>query len=76
MTDESFRVYIDRMYPNFKESYKYNIKQNIAPCLVQKMIFDNKNDVSKVLEQVAVKNDIGADRFLSSSDKIDLEYYQ
>ena len=52
MTDESFRTYIERMYPDFKETYKYSIKSGVAPCLVQKLVFDNKNNIYGVLEQV------------------------
>jgi mitochondrial chaperone BCS1 len=53
LDDETFQEYMKRFYPDFKQIYKYNVKKNIAPCLVQKLIFENKNDISSVLKEVA-----------------------
>jgi len=56
MTDETLRTYIDRMYPNFGESHLYSVKENIAPCLMQKLVFANRENPIPVLDQVAVRN--------------------
>jgi chaperone BCS1 len=56
MTDETLRTYIDRMYPNFGESHLYSVKENIAPCLMQKLVFANRGNPVPVLDQVAVRN--------------------
>ncbi len=53
MTDRSFKEYASRMYPDFKEFDKYRIKENIAPCLVQKLVFDDKNDPKNMLNKIA-----------------------
>lgn len=56
MTDETLHTYIDRMYPNFGESHLYSVKENIAPCLMQKLVFANRGNPVPVLDQVAVRN--------------------
>jgi chaperone BCS1 len=56
MTDETMRIYINRMYPEFKDISQYHINSNIAPCFVQKLILDNKTNVHAVLDMIAHKN--------------------
>ena len=49
MTDEVYRSYLSRFYPSFDFS-DYRVSKNVAPCLVQKLIFDHRDDPEKVLE--------------------------
>jgi chaperone BCS1 len=59
MTDETLMLYMKRLYPNVGYWGNWKIKTEIAPCKVQKLVFDHRKDPFKVLKQVAyeVKHD-------------------
>ncbi len=54
LTDETFREYLGRFYPKYDFS-KWRVKENIAPCKVQKLIFENRENPLAVLNEVGVK---------------------
>jgi chaperone BCS1 len=52
MTDETYREYLERFYDvDFSE---YNVKLNLAPCTLQKLVFDNRENPAKVLEETSL----------------------
>lgn len=58
MENESFQEYLKRFYPNFQDLEKWHIKDSVAPCKVQALVFQNKDNPLPVLEAVAyLKNE-------------------
>ena len=57
MTKETFTEYMSRFYTDFKMPENVQLKQDIAPCKVQKMIFDNMNDPGPVLKSLTIPAD-------------------
>lgn len=58
MTDESFRAYMSRLYPhaiNEMELETWTINPGIAPCAVQKLVFENRQNPLPVLQAVATQ---------------------
>ena len=53
MTDDCLHEYITRIYGELPDIKKYHVLPNIAPCLVQKLVFENRRSPYKVLKQVA-----------------------
>lgn len=53
MTDECLHEYITRIYGELPNIKKYRVLPNTAPCLVQKLVFENRKSPYKVLEKVA-----------------------
>lgn len=54
LTDETMRRYLNRFY-DFDFS-NWSVKEKIAPCLVQKLVFDNRYDPLPVLEKIAYEH--------------------
>ena len=52
MTDETYREYLGRFY-NVDFS-GYHVRPNLAPCTLQKLVFDNRENPKKVLEETAL----------------------
>jgi chaperone BCS1 len=62
MNDETYFDYLKRFYPTFN-FVGYHVLPNIAPCLVQKLVFENKNNPEKVLKQTSVKKGLSCCNF-------------
>lgn len=54
MTEKTFEKYMSRFYTDFKMPENVQLKQEIAPCKVQKLIFDNMDDPGPVLKSLTV----------------------
>lgn len=52
MTDETLKQYLSRFYPEYTAYSNWKIKRGIAPCKVQKLVFDNRDDPEEVLRQI------------------------
>lgn len=52
MTDETYREYLGRFYD--VDFSGYSVKRNLAPCTLQKLVFDNRDNPKKVLEETAL----------------------
>jgi mitochondrial chaperone BCS1 len=53
ITDETLGIYLTRMYPNLENTGLYHVKENITPALLQKLVFENRDNPLAVLEKVA-----------------------
>ncbi len=54
MDDSMFVEYINRFYPEFKIPAGYKLKEQIAPCVVQKLVFENRNSPEAVLKELGL----------------------
>jgi len=57
MTDDTLRTYLGRFYPY--DFSKWCVNDNVKPCDVQKLVFDNRNSPDNVLAAVAHRCDNG-----------------
>lgn len=57
MNNDMLRRYLTRLYPTLdpKTLEDWSIMANIAPCKVQQLVFDNRNNPTFVLEQIAYR---------------------
>ena len=72
MTDETLHDYIGRLYPDFpkEEIKKWSVKSGIPPCKVQQLVFENRQEPTIVLCQVAER------QREQVAAEIDVEYEQ
>ena len=52
MTDETYREYLNRFYS--MDFSGYSVKSELAPCTLQKLVFENRNNPEIVLAQTSV----------------------
>lgn len=56
MTNETLKSYINRLYKfNSIDWDSIEIKDGVAPCFVQKLVFDNRDDPNPVIETVTTR---------------------
>ena len=53
LTKEMLKEFFARFYPNFSIPKKFKLRKNVAPCEVQKLIFDNRENPKAVLKGVS-----------------------
>lgn len=51
MTDQTLKEYLCRFYD---KDFDVKVKPNVAPCKVQRLVFENRNNPEKVLKEIAV----------------------
>lgn len=52
-TNETLMLYMKRLYPEINKWGSWKIKPNIAPCKVQKLVFDHRDNPLSVLKEIA-----------------------
>ena len=53
LTREMLKEFFARFYPDFSIPKKFKLRKNVAPCEVQKLIFDNRQNPKEVLKGVS-----------------------
>lgn len=52
MDNACLKEYMRRFYPDYKLPRGFQVVPNLAPCKLQKLVFDNKNDPKAVAKEV------------------------
>lgn len=51
-TTDMLEYYLKRFYPDFSVPKKFHLKAGVPPCDLQKMVFENRGNPDKVLEEL------------------------
>ena len=71
LNDETFRLYMKRMYPSFEGLENIRVNDRVAPCTLQRLVLENRDFPQKVLEKVAKSSQhIFADSDILSIDSV------